>query len=86
MLLPRPLPDCIMICTSLHFTRLKFPRAVARLGQQLDGACIARDTAKAEAALASSLAVEAVLIKRGVEIDLYAKPPVLVCAFVTFCT
>ena len=76
MLLPRPLPDCIMICNSSHFTRLKFPRAVAKLGQQLDGACIARDAAKAEAALASSVAVQAVMNKRCVEIDLYAKPPV----------
>jgi hypothetical protein len=70
--------NCIMICISVPFTRLKFPCAVARLGQQLDGTCIARDAAQAEAASASSAAVHAFIVKRALEIDLYVQHPVLI--------
>jgi hypothetical protein len=44
--------------------------AVALLGQQLDGACIARDAAIKQAASAFSVANQAIITRGALEVDL----------------
>lgn len=57
-----------------HFeTRLTPAFSVARLGQQLDDACAARDAATSELASAESAAVQLVIVKGALECELYVE-------------
>ena len=63
-----------------------FAYSVAKLGRQLDGACIAREEAMAEAASAASAAVHAIIISGVLEVDLYVEQnPYILCPHNTLC-